>query len=124
MHIVHLYTGDDQQSHFADIEVAMEAASYGQLSELISTEGFKLRELPAGGELDFHNAPRRQFLVTLEGSAEIELGDGTKRVLGPGAIMLADDTTGQGHITREVDSPRRGLLLPVADDFDVESLRG
>jgi hypothetical protein len=32
--------------------------------------------------------------------------------------MLADDTTGQGHITREIQGPRRSLFIPLPDGFD------
>ena len=81
------------------------------------------RETPAGVEQDFHNAPRRQFVITLSGAAEIECGDGTVRRLGPGDILLADDLTGQGHITRDVEGPRHTLILPLSDDLSVEAWR-
>jgi hypothetical protein len=52
--------------------------------------------------------------VTLSGEAEIEISDGTKRRFGAGAIMLADDTSGRGHITRVVSSvPREYVMMPV-----------
>ena len=123
MQITRVYTGSDGQSHFETIEISLQASRYGSLSELFEAEGVIFRETPAGGELDFHNAPRRQFVVTLSGEVEIECGDGSKRRLGPGEILLADDTTGQGHITREIQAPRRSLFIPLPDDFDVRRLR-
>ena len=46
------------------------------------------------------------------GAVEIEVGDGTKRILGTGDILLAEDTTGQGHISRAVaGKPRRSLFI-------------
>ena len=123
MQITRVYTGSDGQSHFEKIEIPLQASRYGSLSELFEAEGVIFRETPAGGELDFHNAPRRQFVVTLSGEVEIECGDGSKRRLGPGEILLADDTTGQGHITREIQAPRRSLFIPLPDDFDVRRLR-
>ena len=123
MQITRVYTGSDGQSHFETIEIPLQASRYGALSELFEAEGVIFRETPAGGELDFHNAPRRQFVVTLSGEVEIECGDGSKRRLGPGEILLADDTSGQGHITREVQAPRRSLFIPLPDDFDVGRLR-
>ncbi len=124
MIISRIYTGDDEQSHFEEIDVSMEDASWGQMSALLQTEGMRFRQTPSSGAMDFHNAPRRQFLVNLSGEAEIETGDGTKKRFGPGSILLADDTTGQGHITREVGGGRSGLVVPVPDDFDVDSIRG
>jgi hypothetical protein len=34
------------------------------------------------------------------GSADIETGRGEKRVFKPGDVLLAEDSTGQGHRTR------------------------
>ena len=51
-------------------------------------------------------------MVNLEGDVEIEVGDGTKRVLRAGDVLLAEDTTGQGHISRAVDGkPRKTLFI-------------
>ena len=45
---------------------------------------------------------------------EIEIGDGTKRIIGPGDILIAEDMTGQGHYTREVGSePRVSVFVPL-----------
>jgi hypothetical protein len=60
-------------------------------------------------------------VVTLAGRAEVECGDGTKRRFGPGDIMLADDTTGQGHITREIEAPRKSLFIPLPATFDTRA---
>lgn len=123
MRITRVFTGDDGQSHLEEIDVPMTEGRYGSLSEVFAATGVIFRQTPEGGELDFHNAPRRQFVVTLEGVAEIECGDGTKARLSGGDILLADDTTGQGHITRDIKGPRRSLFIPLPDDFDVDSLR-
>ena len=69
------------------------------------------RETGGDYDLDFHNAPRRQYVVMLEGAVEIEIGDGTKRVLGTGEILLAEDTTGQGHISRAVNGQPRKVAV-------------
>ena len=50
--------------------------------------------------------------MNLEGEVEIEVGDGTRRILRAGDILLAEDTTGQGHISRAVaGKPRRSLFI-------------
>ena len=46
-------------------------------------------------------------MFTLQGAVEIEVGDGTKRTIGPGDILIAEDMTGQGHYTREVGDEDR-----------------
>ncbi len=123
MRIVRFYTGSDNQSHFEEIDVPLGNARSGRESELLAARGVIFRETEAGQEMDFHNAPRRQFVINLEGEFEIECGDGSKRRFGPGEIVLADDTTGQGHITRSMGR-RRMLFVALPDDFDVDSLRG
>jgi len=47
---------------------------------------------------DWHTAPIRQMIVIIGGELEIELFDGTKRLFVPGDILIAEDTTGRGHI--------------------------
>ncbi len=51
----------------------------------------------------------------MAGQLEIESGDGTKRVLDPGDVLVAEDLTGKGHITRGVgEQPRVSLAVPLA----------
>ena len=62
----------------------------------------------------WHRAPRRQYVINLSGETEIETGDGSKRRFGPGDILLAEDTSGQSHISRDVGAqPRRFIFIPV-----------
>ena len=118
MKAARIYTGADGRSHFEDLDIPLKPSSYGTLSDLVPSSGVIFRETPVGGALDFHVAPRRQFVITLAGLVEVECGDGTKRRFGAGDIMLADDTTGQGHITREIHGPRRSLFIPLPESFD------
>ena len=113
MKIVRVYTGADNKSHFEDIEVPLKSGGKaGALSDLIKATGVIFRETGGDYNFDFHNAPRRQYVVNLEGEVEIEVGDGTKRILRTGDILLAEDTTGQGHISRAVGGkPRKSLFI-------------
>ena len=45
------------------------------------------------------------------GESEVELDGGRKIRLGPGQILLAEDTTGQGHISRAIGSEDRISLF-------------
>jgi hypothetical protein len=123
MRITHLYTGDDGRSHFADLDLDVVGGAGGEFFELCSaTIGFALRDLPAGYSNEFHPAPRRQIVVNLTGSGEIICGDGSRRVVGAGDILLADDTTGEGHISREISGPRRQQYVYLDPDVDVVAL--
>jgi len=113
MKITRVYTGADNKSHFEDIEVQLkDGGKAGFMSALEKATGVVFRETDGSYNFDFHNAPRRQYVVNLEGEVEIEVGDGTKRLLRSGDILLAEDTTGQGHISRAVGGkPRKSLFI-------------
>ncbi len=113
MQITRLYTGPDGQSHFEDIELSLtDKGDIGRLSEKVNATGVIFRETTGDYNYRWHNAPCRQYVVMLDGEVEIEVGDGTKRLLGTGEILLAEDTTGQGHISRAVNGkPRKSLFI-------------
>ena len=113
MRVVRLYTGPDNKSHFEDIQIPLkDAGKVGFISELYKATGVVFRETTGDYNYDFHTAPRRQYVVNLEGEVEIEVGDGTRRILRTGDILLAEDTTGQGHISRAVaGKPRKSLFI-------------
>ena len=113
MKYTRLYTGADGESHFEDVEIPLEErVGFSLLSSSEKTTGIIFRETGGDYYIDWHNAPRRQYIITLEGEVEIEAGDGTVRRFGPGDIMLAEDTTGRGHISRAVDNqPRKSIFV-------------
>lgn len=122
MKVIRIYTGEDNQSHFEDLDIPLKPADYGSASEVVPALEVIFRETSEGASFDFHNAPQRQFVITLSGLGELECGDGSQRRLGPGDILLAEDTTGQGHITREI-RPRRVIFIPIFQGFDISAWR-
>ena len=111
--VTRLYTGEDGESHFEDVDVPLiDRGGIGQISQLQGATGVVFRETAGDYDFDFHNAPRRQYVIHLDAAVEIETGDGTKRTLEPGDILLAEDTTGHGHISRAVDGrPSRSIFV-------------
>jgi uncharacterized cupin superfamily protein len=116
MKIVKIYTGGDQKSHFEEIEV-----KFGGDQQILTTDprpatSAVFRCVSAGSVLERHPAPRRQFVVTLSGSWEIEASAGTVKTFKAGDVMLADDTKGEGHISRVVgNEPHVFMTVPLAD---------
>jgi len=116
-----VYSGSDGRSHVAEETLSMQpftdsegASGESAPSQPVSAINFRVS--PPGYVLDWHCAPRRQYSISLAGSAEIEVGDGTVVRLGPGDVVLAEDLTGQGHITRVVgDQPRFYAVIPLTD---------
>ena len=106
-----LYTGDDGRSHIEDLD--LDAGPIKWLTEQ-PTASITFRSSQPGNFVDWHPAPRRQFMITLSGQVEIGLGDGTSRRFGAGDVMLAEDLTGEGHTTRVVsDRPRIAAVVPL-----------
>ncbi|MYE22348.1 MAG: hypothetical protein F4Y01_00065 [Gammaproteobacteria bacterium] len=118
MRVVRVYTGDDGESHFQDVDIGVTSeGGIGRLSPLIEGPGVMFREVDGDYDLDFHTAPRRQFVVNLRGSVDITVGSGETRRLESGDILLAEDTTGHGHKSRAVEGqPRSCLFIPINED--------
>ena len=123
MKVTRIYTGDDEMSHFEDLDIPLTGSAMGQLSGPIATDAVFFRTTRDVGDLDLHVAPRRQFVIHLTGRVEIETGHGDKRQFGVGDVLLADDTPGQGHISREVEGPRLQIFVALADSVDLDRWR-
>jgi quercetin dioxygenase-like cupin family protein len=115
--VTRLYTGQDGKSKVEEFEIPLKARDRGtDLSASMAVTNLQFRRTNQDYFVDWHPAPRRQFIVTLSGESEVELEDGKKVRLGPGTILLAEDTTGKGHISRAVGSKDRlSLIIPLAD---------
>jgi quercetin dioxygenase-like cupin family protein len=115
-----VYSGSDGRSHIEEVALPMKPfvdteGAHGEATPMESVAGIAFRVAPAGYVLDWHCAPRRQYSISLSGVAEIEVGDGTVARIGPGDVVLAEDLTGQGHVTRVVgDQPRFYAIVPLA----------
>jgi len=115
MAIIRIYTGSDSKSHFEEIHPRFESrGDRSESAELIPGSGFTIRRFEASRSKPWHHAPGRAAVFTLSGAVDIEIGDGTVRRLGPGDILLAEDLTSQGHVTREVGpEPRVSIFVPL-----------
>ena len=128
MKVTRIFTGDDGRSYFEDLEIpsANLGPPLGIISDSLVSHSTFFRFAGAEGEEDVyddHCAPQRQFVIHLKGAVEIETGDGTTRQFGVGDVLLADDTTGEGHISRGIDTPREQVFIVLSDDFDLSQWR-
>ena len=115
--VTRLYTGPDGKTHMEEYEIPLKPQGRGtELSETVGVRDLQFRRTNQDYNLDWHPAPRRQYVVTLSGESDVELDGGKKIRLGPGHILLAEDTTGQGHISRAVGSEDRiSLFITLAE---------
>lgn len=86
---IRLWTGPDGRSHVERTTLPLEAAQPAQ--------DVRIAESPPGSALDWHVAPHRQIVITLSGVLEFVTRDGETFRLGPGDLLLAEDTAGSGH---------------------------
>src|SRR2546425_8369683 len=73
MKIHRLYADKKGESHFEDVEVTFtESGRAGRLSPRLPATGIIFREVPPDYDLDWHPAPRRQYIINLDAGVEID----------------------------------------------------
>ena len=115
MRIHNLYADETRASHFRDLEIEwMEDRGYSQLSETMPATGIIFRRTVGEYNLDWHPAPRRQYIVNLDAAVQITASDGEVRIIKAGEILLVEDTCGKGHLSAAVDGKERhSLFIPI-----------
>jgi len=108
MEYIRLFADPSGETHFEDVQIALEAVEFAppappiDLSAFHPAERYAFSRFPAGWVGDWHPTPRRQVFFLLSGEMEVEVGDGEVRHLVPGSIVLVEDTGGKGHVSRVV----------------------
>ena len=84
MQLFRLYSGNDQQSHLEELKIPFAPGQVAEQTPLQPATGVIFTRMAPGAFVDWHNAPRRQYVITLAGGVEIGLGDGSLHRFGPG----------------------------------------
>jgi len=115
MKITRLYSDDNGETHFEDIDIPLQDnGDIGRLSDILPVKGMILRENPGNYFYDWHPAPRKQYIVMLEGLLEVLVSDGEQRSFSSGDILLIEDLEGRGHKSWVPDGkPRKSLFVTV-----------
>ena len=115
MRIHNLYADEHGESHFRDVEVQwVEERASSKLSARLPANGIIFREIPSGYDLGWHPAPRCQYVINLDGGMRITASDGESRIISTGEVVLVEDVTGKGHLTKSIDGQMLHLVsLPV-----------
>ena len=104
--LVRLWTDDAGRSVFAEGPLELSPTAVTSIH---------LEQTAAGGALDWHVAPHRQYVVTLSGTLRFTTRAGNTSVLGTGDVLLAEDTAGSGHRWELIDDqPWRRLYVDLA----------
>jgi quercetin dioxygenase-like cupin family protein len=111
MGIYRLYADVQGHSHIE----TQSLESHPVLKTPRATQHIVFQVFPVGQFIDWHPAPRRQYVIILSGELEIGLSDGSLHRFGPGDARLVEDTTGKGHTTRTVSqTPVIAAVIPLA----------
>nr|WKF60406.1 hypothetical protein HUO10_004927 [Paraburkholderia busanensis] len=111
---VRIWTGTDGHSLFEEGSIDLSKGDRGDvLSETVGAVSISFRETRAGGAFEWHDAPARQFVVTLSGTLEFTVRSGATFTIAPGDVLLAEDTTGSGHSWTLIDDDpwRRAYVI-------------
>ena len=112
MDFYRVYTGDDGESHLEQLD----SVSVLEITEPQPAANIVFREAPPGNFIDWHPAPRRQYIIQLAGEVEIGFVDRSSIRYRPGDVRLVEDTTGRGHTTTVVSAgPSITAVVPLAD---------
>ncbi len=115
---VRLWSGEDQNSHFEEGTLDLEAGQRGDLlSGKLGAVSVSFQETEQGGAFAWHTAPARQLVITLSGTLDFETRTGLHFILRPGDILYAEDTAGGGHRWKLTDDQpwRRAYVVLAAD---------
>ena len=114
-----IFADKSGETHMEDFEIAFlprklfEDNPPLRLSRNFPTSWCNICHVPSGmGEVDWHNPPQRLLVLWLSGEVEFETSDGDVRRLPAGSVVLAEDTSGKGHISRH--PPEGQLVVHVA----------
>ena len=115
MRIHNIYVDDAGETHWRDIEVQwLEERNGSKLSARLPANGIIFRETAGDYDLSWHPAPRRQYIINLDGGVKITASDGEAREIGAGEVILVEDVTGKGHLSKAVSGQiRRSIFIPI-----------
>jgi len=118
---VRIWTGADGNSLFEEGIIDLPKGERGDLlCGNVPSSSISFRETKSGGTFAPHDAPTRQFVVTLAGTLEFKTASGATFLIHPGDILLAEDTTGTGHSWRLTDDqPWRRAYIIIGPETEV-----
>ena len=83
---VRIWTGDDGNSHFEEGAIDLAGGERGDiLSGTVGVASISFHETKSGGAFEWHDAPARQFVITLSGTLDFQTRKGQHFMLHPPA---------------------------------------
>ncbi|HEX3145305.1 MAG TPA: hypothetical protein VHQ64_15135 [Pyrinomonadaceae bacterium] len=101
-----LYSDWSGESHFDDVQVNFASVDYMDagpplnLSAITNASSMRFMEAPAGWTSDWHTSSTRTLFICLIGEWEVTVSDGESRRFAIGSVILVENTSGRGHLSR------------------------
>jgi hypothetical protein len=101
-----IFADANGETHMEDVDIILQPKQLFKdnpplrLTDNFAAYWYNICYVPSGmHEVDWHNPPQRLLVLWLTGQVEFETSDGDIRRLPAGSVVLAEDTTGKGHIS-------------------------
>jgi quercetin dioxygenase-like cupin family protein len=112
-----IYADDQGETHFGLTDLPEEELAMGpppnppgQMSDFGAVTTMCAIAFPAGTEAPAHNAPQPYVVIVLSGEGEVATSDGEARRFHSGELLLCNDLTGKGHVTRAISDLRLAFV--------------
>jgi hypothetical protein len=119
---VRIYADAGGESHFEDLDIPFERADFVPpappvlMSPSQPAAEYSFERVHPGWQGDWHPVPQRVLAVYLSGSGEMIASDGEVRELVSGTVLLAEDTTGKGHMSRVTGAEEMDVVILMLPD--------
>ena len=106
MNCLRIFSDASGESHFDEVDITLASTNFAPpappflVSEPAAAERLLFLKFPRNWFGDWHPTPTHQYFVLLAGLLEAEVSDGDVRRVEPGTVVLLEDTSGRGHVTR------------------------
>jgi hypothetical protein len=125
MKCLRIYSTEDGESHFGEVELPTTKRSVHPDAEPFDvaasypTSRVRLTHIPAGmREVAWHTVPEPTLTVRLDGSVEYETSDGEVRFDPAGRFLLISDTHGKGYLLRHSSEAQTVIWISLPNGLE------
>ena len=125
MEYTRIYGDSDGESHFEDVTVELSPVDFAppapplNLAPPIAADRVVLGAAERAWFGDWHPTPNRQFFFQMSGKLEVAASDGEVRQFQAGSLLLLEDVSGKGHLSKVVGNKAvHGVFVQLRESGD------
>lgn len=122
MLLTEIFADEKGETHFRKIEIEFKKREFAppskpvQVSKEVSTTSALFMIAPPGWDKEYHPTPRKQLCVMLSGALSVTATDGKTIHMGPGDVLLVNDTACRGHLSQILGNENASFLFVGLED--------